>query len=276
VSAEEQIEKLANFITAEVDGKPSESEGAGDCAIRIIRELKERTESAEHNFAVQLDATREAEAATSPTGKDHLIVTFSTEEVEWVAMQLHVTKEKARQEMLLTIADKARRCQCCWSVQRSIGKGHRTNLVLATRENTYSHWEKQQGFLDGAICPITAYVVHLPSNIDKEATMDQKSVSNGLRDVDYGDTIDITTATGAALRNAKLRNAVLPNANLQRADLRGADLRNANLNKADLRGADLRGADLRDADLRGADLHGADLRNADLYGADLRGALGLF
>ena len=32
-----QIEKLANFIMAEVDEEPSASEGAVDCAIRIIK-----------------------------------------------------------------------------------------------------------------------------------------------------------------------------------------------------------------------------------------------
>jgi hypothetical protein len=39
-----QIDKLANFIMNEVPGEPRESEGAVDCAIRIIREccLNER------------------------------------------------------------------------------------------------------------------------------------------------------------------------------------------------------------------------------------------
>ncbi len=32
----EQIDKLAKFIMAEVPGEPSESEGAVDCAIRIM------------------------------------------------------------------------------------------------------------------------------------------------------------------------------------------------------------------------------------------------
>ena len=32
----QQIDRLANFIMAEVPGEPSESEGAVDCAIRII------------------------------------------------------------------------------------------------------------------------------------------------------------------------------------------------------------------------------------------------
>ena len=35
-----QIDKLADFIMNEVDGEPSQDEGAGDCAIRIIRKLQ--------------------------------------------------------------------------------------------------------------------------------------------------------------------------------------------------------------------------------------------
>ena len=35
-----QIDKLADFIMAEIDGEPSRSEGAGDCAIRIIKQLE--------------------------------------------------------------------------------------------------------------------------------------------------------------------------------------------------------------------------------------------
>jgi hypothetical protein len=35
-SAQQQIDKLAKFIMAEVPGEPSESESAVDCAIRII------------------------------------------------------------------------------------------------------------------------------------------------------------------------------------------------------------------------------------------------
>jgi len=42
-----QIEKLAEFIMSEVDGEPSKSEGAGDCAIRIIKDLTERIEELE-------------------------------------------------------------------------------------------------------------------------------------------------------------------------------------------------------------------------------------
>lgn len=33
----EQIDILANFIMGEIEGEPNRSEGAGDCAIRIIR-----------------------------------------------------------------------------------------------------------------------------------------------------------------------------------------------------------------------------------------------
>ena len=51
--AANQIEVLANFIMAEVDGEPSQNEGAGECAVRIIRELQAeisnlRDEAREH------------------------------------------------------------------------------------------------------------------------------------------------------------------------------------------------------------------------------------
>jgi hypothetical protein len=39
-SAEQQIERLAKFIMAEVPGEPSQSEGAVDCAIRLIRQAQ--------------------------------------------------------------------------------------------------------------------------------------------------------------------------------------------------------------------------------------------
>lgn len=34
-----QINRLANFIMAEIKGEPSQDEGAGDCAIRLLRSL---------------------------------------------------------------------------------------------------------------------------------------------------------------------------------------------------------------------------------------------
>ncbi len=34
----EQIDKLANFIMGNVPGEPSKSEGAGDCAIRLLQD----------------------------------------------------------------------------------------------------------------------------------------------------------------------------------------------------------------------------------------------
>ena len=39
-SAKSQIEALADFIIAEVDGEPCQNEGAVDCAIRVIKILK--------------------------------------------------------------------------------------------------------------------------------------------------------------------------------------------------------------------------------------------
>ena len=66
----EQIDKLANFIMSEVEGEPSQNEGAGDTAIRIIKqleaenkELKERIE-----FAVDYlpESPNKARAFLSP------------------------------------------------------------------------------------------------------------------------------------------------------------------------------------------------------------------
>jgi len=40
MSAESEIKVLADFIMAEVEGEPSQSEGAGTTAIRIIKRYK--------------------------------------------------------------------------------------------------------------------------------------------------------------------------------------------------------------------------------------------
>ena len=40
MGAQDQIDKLANFIMANVEGEPSQSEGAGETAIRIITKLQ--------------------------------------------------------------------------------------------------------------------------------------------------------------------------------------------------------------------------------------------
>ena len=47
----EQIEKLAAFIMAEVDGEPSQSEGAGDTAIRVIKSLEAENEELKDRLA---------------------------------------------------------------------------------------------------------------------------------------------------------------------------------------------------------------------------------
>ena len=80
--------------------------------------------------------------------------------------------------------------------------------------------------------------------------------------------------SGAKLRYADLKNALLVGANLSGADLKAADLSGsnltgANLTDADLSESDLNGSVLVDADLRGADLYNANLLRSDLRGADL-------
>ena len=42
-----QLELLANYIMKEIPGEPSRSEGAGDTAIRIIKELREQIRQVE-------------------------------------------------------------------------------------------------------------------------------------------------------------------------------------------------------------------------------------
>lgn len=46
-SLDSQINRLANFIMESIKGEPSKSEGAVDCAIRIMTEMKQRAEKAE-------------------------------------------------------------------------------------------------------------------------------------------------------------------------------------------------------------------------------------
>ena len=40
MSAAQQIEVLANYIMDNVPGEPSHSEGAGDCAVRLLRQYR--------------------------------------------------------------------------------------------------------------------------------------------------------------------------------------------------------------------------------------------
>ena len=51
MTAKTETEALANFIMAEVPGEPSKSEGAGETAIRIIRDLQSRLEPFEQRAA---------------------------------------------------------------------------------------------------------------------------------------------------------------------------------------------------------------------------------
>ncbi len=75
--------------------------------------------------------------------------------------------------------------------------------------------------------------------------------------------------SGADLKRANMRYAVLSDTNLSGVDLRGADARLADLRQADLVGATLRKANLNAANLIDADLTGADLHETNLFGANL-------
>ena len=41
MTASEQTEILANYIMAEIPGEPSQSEGAGETAVRVLRSYRE-------------------------------------------------------------------------------------------------------------------------------------------------------------------------------------------------------------------------------------------
>ncbi|KPK19754.1 MAG: hypothetical protein AMJ70_08510, partial [Dehalococcoidia bacterium SG8_51_3] len=76
--AREQIDKLANFIIDEVDGEPSQSEGAIDCAIRIIK--AERQELKRLNKYIR--QCEETIGAERQANKEHLRqITVLEEEV---------------------------------------------------------------------------------------------------------------------------------------------------------------------------------------------------
>jgi len=46
MTPEEQIKKLADFISHEIPGEPSKSEGAVECAIRLLRDLVAKKQEA--------------------------------------------------------------------------------------------------------------------------------------------------------------------------------------------------------------------------------------
>ena len=73
--------------------------------------------------------------------------------------------------------------------------------------------------------------------------------------------------SGACLREAELRNAILIKAELDGACLHSANLEDANLRESSLGGANFKAADLMRADLSDAEMGRADLQRANLKGA---------
>jgi hypothetical protein len=53
MSAKSEIDYLANYIMKNVPGEPSQSEGAGHCAVRIIKNLLEELEIANMRISSQ-------------------------------------------------------------------------------------------------------------------------------------------------------------------------------------------------------------------------------
>ena len=77
-----QIDLLAEFIMAEVPGEPSKSEGAGECAIRIIRQL-----------IAERDAARADEADTLAT-KDayHMVLSAANTQIGTLTARLDAAR----------------------------------------------------------------------------------------------------------------------------------------------------------------------------------------
>ena len=84
-----QIDLLAEFIMAEVPGEPSKSEGAGECAIRIIRQL-----------TAERDAARADEADTLAT-KDayHMVLSAANTQIGTLTRE----RDSARNELLQAV-----------------------------------------------------------------------------------------------------------------------------------------------------------------------------
>lgn len=57
--SQEQINKLAEFIIAEVPGEPSRSESSVECIIRVVRELQDRVDGLWEVLRFQQEAAME-------------------------------------------------------------------------------------------------------------------------------------------------------------------------------------------------------------------------
>ncbi len=79
-----QIDKLANFIMAEIEGEPSENEGAVDTAIRIIKQLQARIATLEAELEWVPVTERLPEEPTGGTEKPILVSTECCLNVMWL------------------------------------------------------------------------------------------------------------------------------------------------------------------------------------------------
>ncbi len=85
-SLDSQIDRLAKFIMEEVDGEPSQSEGAVDCAIRIIRKLQERQRAKDEVIKDLADWSRRWPKET----------TYSMGRREKIEQELYEIEERAK------------------------------------------------------------------------------------------------------------------------------------------------------------------------------------
>ncbi len=85
---ETQIDRLANFIMSEeVLGEPSHNEGAGDCAIRLIRELQLDLSQAEVEKGSLIDEMRQFWPRTLREAVRMLYARMSDEDIgEWCGL----------------------------------------------------------------------------------------------------------------------------------------------------------------------------------------------
>jgi len=85
-----QIDLLADYIMAEIPGEPSASEGAGDTAIRLLKQLKA-------DLAEAMELLKESYAGRPPNGRVFLqAITEHHERIGAFLAKHQVGEDKAR------------------------------------------------------------------------------------------------------------------------------------------------------------------------------------
>ena len=108
----EQIDILANFIMAEIDGEPSRNEGAGNTAIRIIKALRAKNKQLKDKRHITLTQAREA--ALFSIEKDRQRQTWADSQVENERLKEALKEIKAIEDMWDNCIPE---CNVCLKVQ---------------------------------------------------------------------------------------------------------------------------------------------------------------